>query len=137
MLFFFLFFFFKQKTAYEMRISDWSSDACSSDLCCQRPAWLYGAEILALWFAVRAAEPGVLRGRLWPARRRAAGADRRDDRHLRAATLAVGGAGVPAARKSDVAGKRVSVRVGLGGRRYSKKIHTSVSMYETDDVVKQ
>src|SRR3546814_3350782 len=27
-----VFFFFKQKTAYEMRISDWSSDVCSSDL---------------------------------------------------------------------------------------------------------
>src|SRR3546814_19460113 len=26
-------FFFKQKTAYDMRISDWSSDVCSSDLC--------------------------------------------------------------------------------------------------------
>src|SRR3546814_8766811 len=33
-----VFFFFKQKTAYEMRISDWSSDVCSSDL-------LVGAEI--------------------------------------------------------------------------------------------
>src|SRR3546814_17332752 len=31
------FFFFKQKTAYEMRISDWSSDVCSSDL------WAIGA----------------------------------------------------------------------------------------------
>src|SRR3546814_5884346 len=36
-------FFFKQKTAYEMRISDWSSDVCSSDLrscptpCCRAP----------------------------------------------------------------------------------------------------
>src|SRR3546814_2241999 len=33
----YFFFFFKQKTAYEMRISDWSSDVCSSDLaesCC-------------------------------------------------------------------------------------------------------
>src|SRR3546814_5672298 len=29
----YVFFFFKQKTAYEMRISDWSSDVCSSDLC--------------------------------------------------------------------------------------------------------
>src|SRR3546814_9228914 len=29
------FFFFKQKTAYEMRISDWSSDVCSSDLMLQ------------------------------------------------------------------------------------------------------
>src|SRR3546814_1689743 len=31
----YLFFFFKQKTAYEMRISDWSSDVCSSDLGCR------------------------------------------------------------------------------------------------------
>src|SRR3546814_5128980 len=31
MLYFYVF-FFKQKTAYEMRISDWSSDVCSSDL---------------------------------------------------------------------------------------------------------
>src|SRR3546814_2803796 len=32
LLVYFSFFFFKQKTAYEMRISDWSSDVCSSDL---------------------------------------------------------------------------------------------------------
>src|SRR3546814_12866319 len=32
MFFILCFFFFKQKTAYEMRISDWSSDVCSSDL---------------------------------------------------------------------------------------------------------
>src|SRR3546814_9159835 len=31
-----VFFFFKQKTAYEMRISDWSSDVCSSDLVCRQ-----------------------------------------------------------------------------------------------------
>src|SRR3546814_5076980 len=31
------FFFFKQKTAYEMRISDWSSDVCSSDLSLHHP----------------------------------------------------------------------------------------------------
>src|SRR3546814_7231623 len=37
---FLLFFFFKQKTAYEMRISDWSSDVCSSDLCAHiSPTW--------------------------------------------------------------------------------------------------
>src|SRR3546814_5910408 len=35
---YFIFFFFKQKTAYEMRISDWSSDVCSSDLRCESPA---------------------------------------------------------------------------------------------------
>src|SRR3546814_4250565 len=32
----FRFFFFKQKAAYEMRISDWSSDVCSSDLQCDQ-----------------------------------------------------------------------------------------------------
>src|SRR3546814_4632382 len=32
-------FFFKQKTAYEMRISDWSSDVCSSDLCLTAHWW--------------------------------------------------------------------------------------------------
>src|SRR3546814_1921037 len=41
-----VFFFFKQKTAYEMRIRDWSSDVCSSDLDkCLRP--LGGRPILA------------------------------------------------------------------------------------------
>src|SRR3546814_2344524 len=37
----FFFFFFKQKTAYEMRISDWSSDVCSSDLL--NYFWNFGA----------------------------------------------------------------------------------------------
>src|SRR3546814_20929700 len=40
-----LFFFFKQKTAYEMRISDWSSDVCSSDL--DLPPCLIDGEIVA------------------------------------------------------------------------------------------
>src|SRR3546814_16241029 len=43
------FFFFKQKTAYEMRISDWSSDVCSSDL------------ITVIHLAVRRSESGALR----------------------------------------------------------------------------
>src|SRR3546814_1701638 len=34
-------FFFKQKTAYEMRISDWSSDVCSSDLPSHHVAYMY------------------------------------------------------------------------------------------------
>src|SRR3546814_9967269 len=37
------FFFFKQNTAYEMRISDWSSDVCSSDLC-----WKIAADHIVL-----------------------------------------------------------------------------------------
>src|SRR3546814_8488133 len=36
------FFFFKQKTAYEMRIRDWSSDVCSSDPRRDRLAWVLG-----------------------------------------------------------------------------------------------
>src|SRR3546814_6922740 len=49
------FFFFKQKTAYEMRISDWSSDVCSSDL--HRPPSVEDYELLlsrsheAAWIA--------------------------------------------------------------------------------------
>src|SRR3546814_18673832 len=43
-------FFFKQKTAYEMRISDWSSDVCSSDLATRREyadsIWLSGRLLL-------------------------------------------------------------------------------------------
>src|SRR3546814_5730825 len=38
-------FLFKQKTAYEMRISDWSSDVCSSDL-----RWQYGCAVA--WFVM-------------------------------------------------------------------------------------
>src|SRR3546814_14170956 len=44
-------FFFKQKTAYEMRISDWSSDVCSSDLieghCAPQPRGLHVAAVFA------------------------------------------------------------------------------------------
>src|SRR3546814_3477993 len=40
-----LVFFFKQKTAYEMRISDWSSDVCSSDLIGMRNAY-FGTTIV-------------------------------------------------------------------------------------------
>src|SRR3546814_7881855 len=39
------FFFFKQKTAYEMRISDWSSDVCSSDLPLEQIACGHRADV--------------------------------------------------------------------------------------------
>src|SRR3546814_6412057 len=42
-------FFFKQKTAYEMRISDWSSDVCSSDLI-YVSGWYYLAGLA--WFPI-------------------------------------------------------------------------------------
>src|SRR3546814_10898606 len=43
-----LFFFFKQKTAYEVRISDWSSDVCSSDLQLHRGDFIDGAHNVVL-----------------------------------------------------------------------------------------
>src|SRR3546814_16728256 len=46
-MFYLLFFFFKQKTAYEMRISDWSSDVCSSDLVRLAATTGFGAKALA------------------------------------------------------------------------------------------
>src|SRR3546814_8209479 len=58
---FFVFFFFKQKTAYEMRISDWSSDVCSSDLnpqCLGDPSALIDEDARRLWLGnVREARP--------------------------------------------------------------------------------
>src|SRR3546814_3470681 len=49
-------FFFKQKTAYEMRISDWSSDVCSSDLA--------GEASPAALGVVQVVHPGVHLGRV-------------------------------------------------------------------------
>src|SRR3546814_3905248 len=48
-VFLFIFFFFKQKTAYEMRISDWSSDVCSSDLRLKRLSYLYVRISSPIW----------------------------------------------------------------------------------------
>src|SRR3546814_1585273 len=62
-----IFFFFKQKTAYEMRISDWSSDVCSSDLLVAimtcTPAWAQddaakGKKVFQKCRACHAVEPG-------------------------------------------------------------------------------
>src|SRR3546814_20503592 len=103
------FFFFKQKTAYEMRISDWSSDVCSSDL--------------------TAAGRGDQRGDI---------SDRRCGDAGSAAPVAAPlrrGTGTAALsrrhrvsddrdRKSVVEGESVSVRVALGGRAILKKKKT-------------
>src|SRR3546814_3323555 len=56
-----LFFLFKQKTAYEMRISDWSSDVCSSDLAAtlqNRYGWKVGvpAQIVAAFVGLSRVE---------------------------------------------------------------------------------
>src|SRR3546814_16285676 len=107
-----MFFFFKQKTAYEMRISDWSSDVCSSDLAAK----------------AHGKGPGISRS---------SGSEKRHSSCSRTAPRrSVHGFGLePVAqnhadnglmyrwqryagdRKSVVKGKSVSVRVDLGGCR--------------------
>src|SRR3546814_2489996 len=98
------FFFFKLKTAYEMRISDWSSDVCSSDL----PTAPGRARSPCRGHWRRESRPDG------PAARRR----RRAGRHssARPARRQAGGD-----RKSVVYGQSVSVRVDLGCRRLIKK----------------
>src|SRR3546814_9156676 len=96
-------FFFKQKTAYEMRISDWSSDVCSSDLCshgaaaapCEQGVGIVGAQDLDVGHE----QVGVAL----------------DRRGLLAERRRIGD------RTSVVSGKSVSGRVDRGGCRIIKK----------------
>src|SRR3546814_12534079 len=123
MVIWFFLFFFKQKTAYEMRISDWSSDVCSSDLIaganrwCQRNRNAAGKD---WWFADGLDHCGI------PSNAALAEvAVVHDDGQVRA----IGGEQFDIAqgiaidqdRKSVVEGKSVSVRVDVGGRRIIKK----------------
>src|SRR3546814_3037565 len=105
-------FFFKQKTAYEMRISDWSSDVCSSDL----------AHIALLCYA-----DGERRYIIAP-------------RGLEVGAKLVSGLDAPIRagntlpiraidRKSVVSGKSVSVRVDIGGRRIIKTKKQLITQY--------
>src|SRR3546814_11676035 len=68
-----MFFFFKQKTAYEMRISDWSSDVCSSDLA--RALHRAVVQRLAVVGEHRARVPGLVGLGEVPGRAAAVGAD--------------------------------------------------------------
>src|SRR3546814_8651963 len=89
-----IFFCFKQKTAYEMRISDWSSDVCSSDLAAR---------------SASAASSRVCSHALSPSQGRSC-----------ATAISAGAspsASIAADRKSVVSGKSASVRVDHGGRR--------------------
>src|SRR3546814_15776557 len=114
--------FFKQKTAYEMRISDWSSDVCSSDLIAAANA-VQDRQRRALRHAAK-------RKRLRPGGDEEVAATRRGQppAHFNSAkAIAVGLYPGPATRspaldrKSVVSGKSVSVRVDLGGPRILQK----------------
>src|SRR3546814_12755555 len=116
-------FFFKQKTAYEMRISDWSSDVCSSDLPHDRgrvPHRQAGFHPQGKGEAVAAEEQ-----RLEPPPALPAFAEPlpRLGRHLLQRPEGKGGD-----RQSVVQGKSVSVRIDLGGRRiYKTKTNNKLS----------
>src|SRR3546814_6732065 len=62
-----VFFLFNQKTAYEMRISDWSSDVCSSDLSGGSAMHsLFAFLSLAAWSVQAAAAPAAAPAKAWP-----------------------------------------------------------------------
>src|SRR3546814_11285579 len=127
-----------QKTAYELRISDWSSDVCSSDLLGNGPPVVRRARRRL----VSARDSAVADARAGPRRRAAPAADAglagRLQTHAAVERLARG-AGTRQRRtrrrtsaahrrrrrrkdrKRVVSGKSVSVRVDLGGRRIIKK----------------
>src|SRR3546814_13270040 len=115
-----IFFFFKQKTAYEMRISDWSSDVCSSDL--TSSAELHGR-------AVGDDEEQCL---LVAADDLIVEIDPDDGvgAQVRGALAQVGD-GLVLDRKSVVEGKSVSVRVDHGGRRIMNKKITTKDIIDT------
>src|SRR3546814_9169413 len=95
------FFFFKQKTAYEMRISDWSSDVCSSDL-------VQSARLVLIVI-----DRLQVQAERWPAL--AQGQHRAPGRPVRGIEMVHRGRSED--RKSVVKGQSVSERVELGGAR--------------------
>src|SRR3546814_18987617 len=121
-----LFFFFKQNTAYELRISDWSSDVCSSDLMKAKVLHEDGERTIVLVF-----ETGdrVIEGLLNFARTHAPTAG-----HFTA-----NGAfqDVTLDRKRAVKGKRGQVRVGPGGHRFIKKKNAMEETYVAENHPKQ
>src|SRR3546814_1162938 len=98
----YIFFFFKQKTAYEMRISDWSSDVCSSDLTMNITSISVAIGNIAPLAAPIHNLPFTCVLVICPTYRKWRASDKRD-------------------RKSVVKGKSVSGRVDLGGRRILKQ----------------
>src|SRR3546814_8534209 len=112
------FLFFKQKTAYEMRIRDWGSDVCSSDLRKRVGSHPRSRSLLARQREESAAS-AHLRHRVADERRAARlPAPPRGGRQARPPQ---------AGRKSGVWGRRVSVRVDLGGCSASAKKNKNIS----------
>src|SRR3546814_1301769 len=123
-----LFFFFKQKTAYEMRISDWSSDVCSSDLRDARATPRLFDGIRRAQRQLRARERRRLAQRLrWrPGRRGPAGpaCERQGCRGLRPVAVRTERASLPPAQRGRVR-VRAARRQHLGLSVGRSEEHTS------------
>src|SRR3546814_17917755 len=112
-----VFFFFKQKTAYEMRISDWSSDVCSSD----RASGQHSTNIThqaSRAIRVFMVGPPVERHRCTRSNHHRAGSGRRPQ------AVCAETPDAATDRKRVVWGQRGSVRVALGGSRAIQKKKT-------------
>src|SRR3546814_13440852 len=114
-------FFFKQKTAYEMRISDWSSDVCSSDLFetgCPaiQQMYVYGNSARSFLLAVIVPDKKVVETRL------GANPDESEPRALirdemRATAVTAGLRAVRVPRKFIIANESFTTRNGLERKR--------------------
>src|SRR3546814_10580816 len=111
------FVFCNQKTAYEMRISYWNSDVCSSDLACR--VYHCCTLTLASWFRLPCWKTWLHLQIPPPHHRR--NADPRASRCARHWLALRCTTSRNVARMGGVWGKGVSVRVALGGRRIVKK----------------
>src|SRR3546814_8447716 len=128
-----VFFFFKQKTAYEMRISDWSSDVCSSDLfaprakrassnslsswaatCCAGAAWC------ATWWKNCTPIRCGWRTRRQPCKRRSVRHERRSAVHERHVARP---SHPDAAHSDEAADRRRARRPGRGGGDAESRSH--------------
>src|SRR3546814_3186136 len=118
LIFMCFFFFFKQKTAYEMRISDWSSDGCSSDL----PHLAVGADAGRVQICI--CQPGIhvlrrrgSRGEERDGQLSRADSDLRRDRRLRDPGSGTGAAAAGHERLRPGLRRRPRCRPGGGGDR--------------------
>src|SRR3546814_15721590 len=116
-------FFFKQKTAYEMRISDWSSDVCSSDLFGMPMGPFQMSDLAGVdigWHRdpnrIESIRDALAAEGRWGQKKRAGFYDYDDKRN-------------PQERESGVMGKSGSVSVDNGGTRITKKNNRPKEQY--------
>src|SRR3546814_4841354 len=101
----FIVFFFKQKTAYEMRISDWSSDVCSSDL----------EEVVeAPWYEAQWVSPLV-----------------RNVSALLVALLLIFGIGHPLLKRRAAAQAAAAEQIAVQGQKIGREISTEIGRQAT------